>query len=110
MREMFPREIVADRAAGRLNVVWEDGHASTYSTEQLRWACPCATCSGEWGRPGVLAGLDRLPPEEFVLEDMRTVGTYAIAPSWASGHNTGIYSFDYLRSICTCNACTSVNS
>jgi len=27
------------------------------------------------------------------------VGNYAICPVWASGHDTGIYTFDYLRSL-----------
>jgi DUF971 family protein len=107
---MEPREIVADRAAGTLTVVWTDGHVSMYSMPDLRWACPCATCSGEWGRPGVLAGVDRLPDEEFVLSDVHAVGAYAIAPTWASGHSTGIYSFEYLRSICPCESCRAINS
>lgn len=104
---MFPREIVADRGEGTISVVWDDGHRSTYTAELLRWACPCATCAGEWGRPGLLAGLSTLPADEFRLEDVRAVGTYAIAPLWASGHNTGIYSFDYLRSLCPCDICTA---
>ncbi|HMD53902.1 MAG TPA: gamma-butyrobetaine hydroxylase-like domain-containing protein [Phycisphaerae bacterium] len=28
-----------------------------------------------------------------------SVGGYAIQPAWADGHNTGIYSFDYLKRI-----------
>jgi len=27
------------------------------------------------------------------------VGGYAIQPVWADGHNTGIYSFEYLRRV-----------
>jgi DUF971 family protein len=27
------------------------------------------------------------------------VGGYAIQPTWADGHNSGIYSFQYLRRI-----------
>jgi DUF971 family protein len=103
---MFPGEIVADRAEGTVTVVWDDGHRSVYSSEQLRWACPCATCSGEWGRPGVLSGLERMPPDEFTLRDVLPVGTYAVTPVWASGHNTGIYSFEYLRSLCACAECS----
>jgi DUF971 family protein len=26
---------------------------------------------------------------------------------WSDGHGSGIYSFDYLRSICSCAACRS---
>lgn len=102
---MFPQEIVADRQRGCITVVWDDGHRSEYRNEMLRWACPCATCAGEWGRPGVLSGLQSLPVDEFRLEDVRAVGSYAIAPVWGSGHNTGIYTFEYLRSICDCELC-----
>lgn len=100
-----PVAIEADRAAGTLTVRWEDGHESVYSASQLRWACPCAVCSGEWGRPGRLQGLDTLPEAEMVLTDVLPVGAYAITPVWASGHNDGIYSFEYLRSFCHCENC-----
>ena len=63
--------------------------------------------AGEWGRPGVLAGLATLPPEELVLTDLLPVGTYAVTPVWASGHSSGIYSFEYLRSICPCDECSN---
>jgi len=45
---------VADRAECTLRIVWDDGHESVYPTTLLRWSCPCALCSGEWGRPGRL--------------------------------------------------------
>jgi DUF971 family protein len=102
-----PVAIDADRQAGTLTIAWDDGHQSVYTVSQLRWACPCATCSGEWGRPGVLASLTSLPPDELRLADVHAVGMYAIAPVWASGHDSGIYSFDYLRSLCPCDECRS---
>lgn len=100
-----PLSIEADRAAGTLTIRWDDGHESLYSVEALRWACPCATCSGEWGRPGVLARTTSLPPDEMRLVDVHAVGAYAIAPVWASGHRDGIYSFEYLRGLCSCETC-----
>lgn len=100
-----PTAIEADRAAGTLSIVWEDGHTSYYSLPALRWACPCAVCHGEWGQPGMLDRVDSLPDEELRLADLQAVGTYAITPVWESGHSSGIYSFDYLRSICPCEEC-----
>jgi DUF971 family protein len=94
-----PVAIEADRAAGTLTVDWEDGHRSVYTVSQLRWACPCAICSGELGRPGVLASQTSLPPEELRLVDVSLVGSYGICLVWASGHDTGIFTFDYLRSL-----------
>lgn len=100
-----PVGIEADRALGSLIIDWADDHRSIYGVHQLRWACPCAVCQGEWGRPGVLAGLDTLPPDELTLTDLLAVGTYALNPVWASGHSSGIYSFDYLRTLCPCDEC-----
>ena len=102
---MIPLGIEADRAAGTIAIRWEDGHYSVYPARLLRWSCPCAGCKGEWGRPGRLAGLEALPEDEFILDDVRAVGTYAIMPVWRSGHDEGIYSWEYLRSLCPCAAC-----
>jgi DUF971 family protein len=33
----------------------------------------------------------------FQLNGFSLVGGYALQPNWADGHNTGIYSFQYLR-------------
>ena len=104
---MNPTASEADRAAGALVIRWEDGHESRYSLAALRWACPCAVCRGEWGQPGRLDMTDSLPDEELRLADMQMVGTYGVSPIWQSGHASGIYSFEYLRSICPCDVCRS---
>ncbi len=104
-----PIGIEADRGQGTLTVDWADGHRSVYGAEYLRWACPCAVCQGEWGRPGVLSTIQTLPADEYSMTDLTAVGTYAVMPVWASGHSSGIYSFEYLRSICTCESCKEVS-
>jgi DUF971 family protein len=38
-----------------------------------------------------------LAPNAFDLVKIISVGGYAIQPAWADGHNTGIFSFEYLR-------------
>jgi DUF971 family protein len=101
-----PLSIEADRAAGTITIEWDDGHRSCYTSSQVRWACPCAECRGEWGRPGRLASLSTLPADEMILTDVQPVGTYAIMPVWGSGHQTGLFSFDYLRQMCTCDVCS----
>ena len=106
---MNPTAIEADRARGVVSIEWEDGHRSEYSAAMLRWACPCALCKGEWGRPGVLASISSLPEEELTLTDVQAVGSYAIMPVWASGHAQGIYSWEYLRAICPCEECGGIH-
>ena len=39
------------------------------------------------------------------LVHLELVGNYALAPTWADGHNTGIYSFRLLRGLCPCDDC-----
>ena len=50
--------------------------------------------------------------EEMVPQDVRPkkidqVGRYALNISWADGHDTGIYTFELLRSLCECQLCKS---
>jgi DUF971 family protein len=35
-------------------------------------------------------------------ERAEVVGRYALQIFWSDGHSTGIYAFDYLRSLCPC--------
>ena len=80
-----------------MDIAWEDGKHTTYSGEQLRWACPCAECRGEAGAPGRLSRVKNLDPSELRINDVTLVGQYALQISFESGHNTGIYTFSLLR-------------
>jgi DUF971 family protein len=104
--QVAPTSIHADRAAGRLEIGWPDGHATVYDTKTLRWLCPCAYCRGEAGMPGWLDTGPILTPEQTRLEDVVLVGGYAIAPTWADGHHTGYYTYALLRQQCPCPDCT----
>jgi DUF971 family protein len=81
-----------------LAIAWNDGTESYLALEFLRRHCPCAACGGE---PDVL-GQVALPAvtyndRSFDLTSWQTVGGYAIQPSWADGHSTGLYSYKYLH-------------
>jgi DUF971 family protein len=39
------------------------------------------------------------------LEDIEAVGGYALTLKWFDGHASGIYSYQFLRSLCQCDAC-----
>ena len=81
-----------------LAIQWNDGTESYFDLEFLRRACPCAACGGE---PDVLGNIARpnvsYAPRSFELTGFDIVGGYALQPRWHDGHNTGIYSFQYLR-------------
>ena len=80
-----------------MDITWEDGKRTTYTGEQLRWACPCAECRGEAGAPGRLSRVKHLDPAELRVNDVTLVGQYALQIAFESGHNTGIYTFSLLR-------------
>ena len=93
-----------------MDVVWEDGHRSTYTGEHLRWACPCAECRGEAGAPGRLSRVKSLDPEELRLQDVSLIGQYALQIAFQSGHATGLYTFSLLRALCSCPECAQRRS
>jgi DUF971 family protein len=86
-----------------LAVKWSDGTEDFIPLEKLRRACPCAGCKGEVDILGNLYKNPAVPltARSFELSGFARVGGYAIQPVWADGHNTGIYSFDYLRRVAT---------
>jgi DUF971 family protein len=81
-----------------LAIHWNDDGESYLNLEMLRRACPCAACGGE---PDVLGNIARpnvsYTPESFQLASFNVVGGYALQPRWRDGHDTGLYSFQYLR-------------
>jgi Uncharacterized protein conserved in bacteria len=105
-----PVNIKAERELGRLTIEWADGHRSEFDTLTLRLLCPCAFCQGEAGRPGWLDTNPTLTPAQTQLVTAHLVGQYAIAPTWADGHDTGYYTFEALRAFCPCAECTDRRS
>jgi ATP-binding protein involved in chromosome partitioning len=107
MRGTTPVEI--EKREGRdIRVVWDDGHVSVYPNPELRWLCSCASCVDEWSGE---RHLDRASvPGDVQPAWMGLVGNYAIQISWSDGHSTGIYSFEYLRAICSCAACVAART
>lgn len=78
-----------------LRVLWEGGHQSLYRWEDLRAACPCAVCRDH--HPKSTGGVRPV--------EIRPVGRYAMTVRWNDGHATGIFSYDTLRSLCSCEEC-----
>jgi len=108
---MKPVEIrkIEDRA---LRIKWSDGSQSELEALKLRLNCPCAECKENRGEGSHSAPLTPLPPkksalkiiessteEQTRLERIWAVGNYALGVSWGDGHDTGIYTYDYLKSL-----------
>lgn len=102
-----------DAMPEELALAWPDGHETFLAYERLRRACPCALCKGEphlWGQSGPMPGSDKLKDTSFQLTGMERTGHYGIRLTWADGHDTGIYTYAYLRSLCDCPECIAEKS
>lgn len=84
-----------------LRVEWSDGHVSEYPYAYLRGWCPCAACQGHGGERRFVDG------GNSDLERISVVGRYGLDPVWGDGHDTGIYTYRYLRTLCPCPQCTA---
>lgn len=95
------RPIDIQQIGNELALKWDDGAETFITLEKLRRGCPCAGCKGEMDVMGNLykGPEQKLRPESFRLRGLSHVGGYALQPQWADGHNTGLYSFDYLREL-----------
>ncbi len=96
-----------------VTIEWKDGHRSEYALPYLRENCPCATCAGTHGGPtykeqqqAAANPLQMFKPA-LRIEKVEPVGGYAMRLYWSDGHSSGIYSYEYLREICSCAECES---
>lgn len=98
-----PKRIRVDRDCGEMVVEWGGGSQSRLKLEFLRRRCPCAVCSGQRDEEAAEAGLHVLSDRELRTTDevagVVPVGRYAIQVRWADGHDTGIYTYAYLRQL-----------
>ena len=92
-----PREILQE-GDSNLRITWADGRVCHYKAAALRRVCPCAQCVNEWTGQRTL--LPEVISDELEISDLNIVGRYALNFRWSDGHETGIYSFQYLRDIC----------
>lgn len=102
---MIPRQVKLN-SSEQLGITWDDGHVSIILLKTLRDKCPCAGCQGETVllrsyQPPVQPEL----PGKYKLKDAAQVGSYAIQLTWGDGHNTGLYTYEKLRSLCECERC-----
>jgi len=45
--------------------------------------------------------LELKPARSYRIVELHPVGNYALQPVWDDGHSTGIYTWEYLRHLCT---------
>ena len=94
-----PVEVRRLREEKQLRITWGDDHVSDYPLAYLRGWCPCAGCQGHGGERRYVHSADT------DLADLSVVGRYALNLVWGDGHQTGIYTYRYLRELCPCEQC-----
>jgi len=75
---------------------------SEYSAKNLRDACPCATCREKRTVPANRNPLQVLETSDLVvltIREMQPVGQYAYKIFFSDGHDSGIYTLEYLREL-----------
>ena len=88
---------IVEESESEVTIEWSDGSTSHYTAAQLRRACPCAACVNEWTGEKMLN--DAKIPEDISIKHTSIVGRYALNFHFSDGHDTGIFSFAFLRKV-----------
>jgi DUF971 family protein len=88
---------IIEESDSEITITWSDDSESHYTAAHLRRSCPCAGCVNEW------TGEKMLKPEDvsddITIDRTALVGRYAVNFQFSDGHETGLFSFNYLKSI-----------
>lgn len=86
-----------------LKTRWSTNEEFVVLLSVLREQCPCAQCKGEtiMGTHYSFPVLQIATPGQNILKNIVPVGNYALQLFWEDDHSTGIYTWEYLYSLCT---------
>jgi DUF971 family protein len=87
-----PTALTVHQASRVLEVGFDDGAHFRIPFELLRIYSPSAEVQGHGPGQEVLQSGKR----HVVIDDIMAVGHYAVQPKFSDGHDTGIFSWDYL--------------
>ncbi len=90
-----PTEITLHKVSRTLDIAFDDGRAFSLPAEYLRVYSPSAEVRGHGPGQEVLQAGKR----EVSIEDVEAVGAYAVKLVFSDGHDTGIYSWEYLHAL-----------
>jgi DUF971 family protein len=92
-----PTEIKLHQSSRALEIAFSDGRVFRLPYEYLRVYSPSAEVRGHGPGQEVL----QVGKRDVGIKEVEAVGHYAIRPTFSDGHDTGIYSWDYLYDIGT---------
>lgn len=95
INEVIPTELRLHSKSRKLEVSFNDGSHYEFSCEFLRVHSPSAEVRGHGRGQEVL----QTGKEQVGIERIEPIGRYAVKFYFDDGHNTGIYSWDYLHEL-----------
>ncbi|MGE0760288.1 MAG: DUF971 domain-containing protein [Pirellulaceae bacterium] len=101
---MTPRPTHLERQGdAELAITWSDGERRVYRVRDLRDRCPCATCRERRSQAAAPASLLPIVTDAQIqplrIVGMKPVGNYAYGIQFSDGHDTGIFTFEFLRGL-----------
>ena len=88
-----PTEIKLHQKSKLLEIIFDDNTECMLSTEFLRVHSPSAEVQGHSAEQAVL----QIGKENVSIDKIEPVGSYAIKIFFSDGHDTGLYSWEYLH-------------
>jgi DUF971 family protein len=87
-----PVSLTVHQASRVLEIAFDDGRAFRIPFELLRVYSPSAEVQGHGpGQETLQTG-----KRDVMITDIDTVGHYAVKPTFSDGHDTGLFTWDYL--------------
>jgi DUF971 family protein len=91
----WPTELRLDSAKATLTVAFDNGQHFTLPAEYLRVESPSAEVQGHGaGQKKIVTG-----KESVKIARLEPVGNYAVRICFDDGHNTGLFTWDYLHEL-----------
>jgi DUF971 family protein len=88
----WPLELRLDKARRTLTVAFDSGERFALPAEYLRVESPSAEVQGHGpGQKQIVTG-----KQDIRIEALEPIGNYAVRIRFDDGHDTGLYSWDYL--------------
>lgn len=92
-----PTDIKLHQGSRRMEIAFDNATHFMLPCEYLRVYSPSAEVRGHGAGQEVL----QVGKEEVNIVGIEPVGQYAIKLKFSDGHDTGLYSWDYLYELCT---------
>lgn len=93
---MIPSNIVVHQQSRVLELSYENGQTYKLPFEFLRVLSPSAEVQGHGpGQETLQTG-----KRDVLIANIEPVGHYALKPSFSDGHDSGLYSWDFLYFLC----------